>query len=386
MKFTIDQPDFSALAAWAASALAPRPAVPVAGGIMISAAAGIVTFAGTDYESTCRSSAAADVEGPGTVVVPGKFLAEVAGHLPRQPVTFTVDEDAPEAKLACGPQRWTLPLLPADEFPSMAEMPPTAVTVTAADFAEAVTAVACAASADDTLPTLTAVNVEFDPDGTVWLAATDRYRLHAAWVAGTLDGEPPPSLLLPAKVLRAYARGADQKVTIGVAGEPGAQLAGLADGNRQLVTRTIPGEFVKWRDRFTVPAGAVTVTVDTALTAAAAGHCSVAAAPGTGIILNFDGAGGLDVMAADGGAEGFETVPGAGYDGDPFSLAINPRYFADVLAGCGPRACLTITSPVKPLLVTPAPAAAPGDDGQPSADAPPPGAFTAMVVPIRIPK
>lgn len=380
MKFTIDKGDFSALTGWAASALAARPAVPVAGGIRIAAAAGIVSVTGTDYESTCRAAAAADIEADGVAVVPGRFLAQLATQLPKQLVTFTVD--AAEAKITCGPQRWTLPLLPADEFPDMAVMPAPAVTMAAADFAEAVAAVACAASTDDTLPMLTAVRVEFDPDGGVWLAATDRYRLHAARVAGTLEGDPPPPLQLPAKVLRAYVKGADQKVTIGVAGPADALVAGIADGNRQLVTRTIGGEFVKWRGRFTAPGG-LTVTVDTALTAAAAAHCSVAAAKGTGIILTFDGNGSVDVKAADGGLEGFETVPGVGYDGDPFSVAVNPAYFADVLAGCGPRARITITSPTKPLLVTPAPASTDGDNQDHDDDGPLDGTFTAIVVPIR---
>ena len=375
MKFTIDQPDFSALTAWAASALAPRPAVPVAGGIRIAAAAGIVSVTGTNYDVTARAHAAADVETDGVAVVPGKFLAEVARILSRQPVTVTTD-GAGEAKITCGAQRWTLPLLPANEFPDMAEMPKPAVTMAAVDFAEAVTAVTCAASTDDTLPMLTAVRVEFDPDGTVWLIATDRYRLHSARVTGTLDSDPPPALLLPAKVLRTYAKGADQKVTIGVAGSDGSLMAGVADGNRELVIRTMAGEFPTWRQRM-IPAGNLMVTVDVALTVAAAEHCALAADDGAGIRLDFGGAGSLDVTAAGGGSEGIETVPAVTYDGDPFTMQVNPAYFTAALAGCGPRARLTISSATKPMFITPAPADPDGDDTGVPDD------FTALMVPIR---
>lgn len=387
MKFTISQDEFASLAGWAASALAARPAVPVAGGILITAAAGSIAVTGTDYDTTCRAHAVADVEVDGQALVPGKFLANVAANLPKkEPVTVDANIDGGVVTITCGPARWTLPMMMAEEYPSMPEMPPAVATLTAADFAEAVAAVTCAASTDDTLPMLTCVVLEvgYDGDGgTVTLVATDRYRLHVATIPATIDGEPPAApLLIPARVLSAYTKGADGKITL-CAGDGETTWAGFADGGRMLLTRPVAGDFVAWRNRFSQPSDkAFTVTLDTALTMGAADRCALAADKGTGLELEFSGGGTVNVSAAGNhGSAGTEAVTGVGYDGSAFTMRINPKYFIDVLGGCGPRAAITITSPAKPIVVTPA---QPGDDETPGiAGDPLEASFAGLVVPIR---
>lgn len=388
MKFTIAQDDLAAMTGWAASALAPRPADPVTAGILITAAAGTIAVTGTCYDTTGRAHAVADVEADGTALVPGKFLAAMVGNLPkREPVTVDASPDAGVAVITCGPARWTMPMLPAAEYPVMPEMPPAAATMNATDFAEAVAAVACAASTDDTLPMLTCVAIEVAGDG-LTLVATDRYRLHVARVAATLEGDPPEGpLLIPARVLAAYAKAADGKVTLGVGGTEDTPWVGLADGGRMLVIRPLAGDYPKWRNQVARVAGEqgqFTATLDADLTGKAADRCSLAAEKNTGMKLEFDGTGTASVAAAiSDGPTGTETVPGVGYDGQAFTLRVNPKWLTDALAACGsPRAAITLTSPVKPFIVTPVP---PGD-GEDSGDdpaAPLDGPFTAVLVPIR---
>jgi len=173
MKFTVERDVLTEAVGWVSRALPGRPVIPVLSGLLLQAADGLVLSC-FDYEVSARAEVEAEVSEPGTVLVPGRLLAEITRSLPSLPIEFADDPDG--VSLTCGSASFTLVTLPVEEYPDLPALSQTAGTVDGGDLAAAIGQVAPAASRDDTLPLLTGVNLEVDGE-TMTLAATDRYRL-----------------------------------------------------------------------------------------------------------------------------------------------------------------------------------------------------------------
>jgi DNA polymerase III sliding clamp (beta) subunit (PCNA family) len=111
--------------------------------------------------------------------------------------------------VTCGEATFAVASLPSAEYPELPDLPQLAGTADGGVLATAIGQVTPAASRDDTLPMLTAVNVEFDGE-TMTLAATDRYRLavrELAWnPAPGFGDQGRTALLVPARTLSDAAK------------------------------------------------------------------------------------------------------------------------------------------------------------------------------------
>jgi DNA polymerase III subunit beta len=288
----------------------------------------------------------------GSVLVPGRLLADITRSLPGQPVDIATDGS--RVHVSCGSSRFTLPTLPLDEYPTLPDMPQVAGTLGSDAFAAAVTSVAIAAGRDDTLPVLTGVRIEIDGED-VTLAATDRYRL----AVRTLRWQPAdPSLqataLVPARTLAEAAKSltAGAEVTLALSsGGTGEGMFGLSGASRRTTTRLLDGEFPKYRSLLPDSAAA-TASVDTAALTDAVRRVSLVATRTSPVRLSFsaDGlvleAGGLDE------AEAAESLP-ASFDGEPLTIAFNPAYLLDGLGAIdSDEARLAFTAATKPAVLT----------------------------------
>src|ERR1700720_3840124 len=203
MRFVVERDALAEAVAWIARSLPSRPVIPVLSGLLLQAAADGLTLSCFDYEVSARISIDADVTEPGTVLVPGRLLAEITRSLPGHPIEV---DDKDDVTLTCGPASFNLVTLPIGEYPRLPELPRLAGTVDGGVFATAIGQITPAASRDDTLPVITGVNVEIAGD-VITLVATDRSRLairELAWHparAGTST-----TLLVPAKTLSDAAR------------------------------------------------------------------------------------------------------------------------------------------------------------------------------------
>ena len=216
MKLTTEPGALAGAVRFAARALTARAAYPILGGLKITAGSdGTVEVSAFDYETSAQARTGAEVSEPGTVLAPGRLLAEICARLPRQPASLA--EDGPALALACGSTRYRLHLLPLDTYPALPELPAPAGHADAAEFAAAVRQVVIAASRDDTLPALGAVQVSFAADA-VTMVATDRYRAalrRLPWQPS--GGQLPPPVLIPATALAEAARAAaDDPVSLHV--------------------------------------------------------------------------------------------------------------------------------------------------------------------------
>ena len=245
MKLTTEPGALAGAVRFAARALTARAAYPILGGLKITAGSdGTVAVSVFDYETSARARTEAEVSEPGTVLAPGRLLAEIAARLPCQPASLA--DDGPALALACGSTRYRLHLLPLDTYSELPELPAAAGHADAAEFAAAVRQVVIAASRDDTLPAICAVQVTFAADS-VTMVATDRYRAalrRLPWQPS--GGQLPPPVLIPAAALTEAARAAaDDPVSLHVltAGDGTPAGAGFGCGDQALTTRLTAGAY-----------------------------------------------------------------------------------------------------------------------------------------------
>jgi DNA polymerase III subunit beta len=424
MKFTVERDALAEAVSWVARALPARAVLPVLTGLLLSAgqeersdqqtAGGFLTLSCFDYEVSARVRVRAEVAEPGTVLVPGRLLVEIVRSLPQHPVDFADDPDG--VAVTCGDAAFTLTPLPLGEYPELPELPQLAGAADGAALAAAIAQVTPAASRDDTLPMLTAVNVELDGT-TMTLAATDRYRLAVRdleWSpAPGLAGQDRISFLVPARTLSEAARmmshgdvvhvllsagetthrnsrGGPDGSAVASGGQEGSgppagggygapeAVIGFESGDRRLTARLLAGEFVKYRSRFPEEFGCTADLPADAFTEAVR-RVALVAERGTPVQLSF-APGRVTIGAAtQGQARARETVPADFTGGEP-SIAFSPQYLLDgvVAATTHPdesvspvaQVRLRFTSPAKPAVITPAPGSGTG--------------FRYLVVPQRV--
>jgi DNA polymerase-3 subunit beta len=339
MKIRVDRDVLAEALGWVARALPTRPVVPVLSGLRLDAETSL-TLSCFDYEVSATARIEAEIGEPGTVIVPGRLLAEITRSLPALAVEIATDADA--VILTCGSAEFSLVALPAEEYPDLPAPPPLAGTVDGGVLGAAIGQVVAAASRDDTLPMLTGVCLDID-GATLTLAATDRYRLAVREV----PWEPmQPGLraaaLVPARTLADAARAMTPEVPVSVAFGPGAPgpkpsdeprpaegMISFGIGGRQLTTRLIGGEFIRYRSRFPTDFGCRADVLAGPFTEAVR-RVSLVADRASPVRLTF-APGQVTIEAqTEGRARAVETVP-ADFQGEEPVIAFNPHYLLDGL-------------------------------------------------------
>ncbi|BDZ54770.1 hypothetical protein GCM10025870_18430 [Agromyces marinus] len=158
VKFQVNRDVFSEAVSFAVKLLPQRTTLPILSGVLIQAEGDGLVLSSFDYEVSSRTEIQADVEEPGTVLVSGRLLAEIAGRLPNAPVRISTEES--RISVACGSATFTLLSMPVEEYPSIPEIGEQTGVVPAEEFASAVAQVAVAASRDDVTPVITGVQLE----------------------------------------------------------------------------------------------------------------------------------------------------------------------------------------------------------------------------------
>jgi DNA polymerase III subunit beta len=389
VKFRVEREALGEAVAWVARALPGRPVIPVLSGLLVQATGAGLTLSCFDYEVSARVVVPAEVEEPGTVLVPGRLLAEITRSLPPRTVEFSSAADM--VLMSCGSAEFELVSLPVEEYPGLPEPPAPAGTVDGGVLAAAAAQVVPSASRDDTLPMLTGVCLDFE-GAAMTLAATDRYRLAVRTVSWT---PAVPGLraaaLVPARTLADVARtmGAGMSVTIAFSatgadraqpgGGPPAEprpadgMISFEGGGRRLTARLIGGDFIRYRSRFPAEFGCRAVLPAEPFMAAVR-RVSLVAERASPVRLTFAHDEVVIEAHTDGRARAAESVRASFAGAEPV-ISFNPTYLLDGLTAaaiCGApvrhhpgagetaaaeqpepgRIRLEFTSPAKPALIT----------------------------------
>ena len=351
MKFRVERDVLAEAVTWVARGLPNRPPVPVLAGVLIEASdEGTLTLSAFDYEVSAKITVAAEVAEPGTVLVLGRLLADISRNLPNRPVDVTTDGS--KVQVTCGSSRFSLLLMPADDYPTLPASPAISGTIAGDVFTQAVAQVSIAADRGDTLPILTGVRIEIEGDK-ITLLATDRYRLamrELTWNPEVSDASHVA--LVPARTLSdtAKALGASGSVEIHLGGAAEG-LIGFEAGQRRSTTRLLDGEYPKVTSIFPSSAETESVIETTALVEAVK-RVALVAERNTPVRLRFsDGQVVIEAGTGD-DAQASEAVE-AVTTGPEIEIAFNPQFLLDGLGAVGtPYSRLSFTQSSRPAVLS----------------------------------
>ncbi|MFC9893248.1 DNA polymerase III subunit beta [Nocardia sp. NPDC127579] len=385
MKFRVAREDFAESVAWVARSLPSRPPVPVLGGVLLVANEDGLTVSGFDYEVSAQMRVAAEVAGPGEVLVSGRLLADITKALSNKPVDVSVD--GTRVLISCGSAKFSLPTMPVEDYPQLPEVPQQTGELGVDVFAEAVGQVAVAAGRDDTLPMLTGIRVEIEGANVV-LAATDRFRLavrHIEWKPEQADIET--SVLIPAKTLSESAKtlgATDAPVQLSLGTGAGSDgLLGIVNAGRRTTTRLLDAEFPKFRQLLPKEHTSI-ATLSVSALSEAIKRVALVAERGAQVRLEFSTEGLLLSAGGDDAGRAEEWLE-ADFRGEALTIAFNPGYLVDGLSALhSDRVTFGFTTPSRPAVLLPASENEPEvlDSGSFAALASP---YIYLLMPVRLP-
>ncbi|MRH86297.1 DNA polymerase III subunit beta [Nocardia sp. SYP-A9097] len=383
MKFRVAREDFAESVAWVARSLPSRPPVPVLGGVLLVADEDGLTVSGFDYEVSAQMRVAAEVAGPGQVLVSGRLLADITKALSNKPIDVSLD--GTRVLIACGSAKFSLPTMPVEDYPQLPELPPQTGELAVDLFSEAVGQVAVAAGRDDTLPMLTGIRVEIEGPKVV-LAATDRFRLavrELEWNPGRADVET--AVLVPARTLSEAGKtlGSSDKPVQLAFGTGSDGLLGIVNGGRRTTTRLLDAEFPKFRQLLPKEHTSI-ATLSVSALVEAIKRVALVAERGAQVRMEFSEEGLLLSAGGDDAGRAEEWLE-ADFRGEPLTIAFNPGYLVDGLGALRTdKVTFGFTTPSRPAVFVPAPEEDPAqlDSGAFAALA---SSYIYLLMPVRLP-
>jgi DNA polymerase-3 subunit beta len=364
LRITVSKDELVSALGVVSRAVSTRTSVQILSGILVEALNSELRFAATDMELSLRATATAQIEGDGSIVLPGKTFADIARLLPAGEVLIEHKPAESVVHVTAGTASYTLNTFNPEDFPRLQELDSVQTfTVDRESLLETIHRVARAASRDESRPVLTGILVSFT-GGKLVMAATDSYRLAVkeTELTGTvLELEA----IVPSRALQELARiaGSGDSVSVGVHEN---QVVFATDGV-WLTTRRIDGQFPNYRQllpeqfehELTLPRQELLEVVRRA---------SVMIQRATPLQLRF-AEGELTVIARthDVG-ESQESMPTA-FTGETLEIGFNADFLRDGLESMdGDDIRLKLISPLRPAVIQ-----GEGDD------------FTYLVMPIRLP-
>jgi len=244
MKIVVGRDELAQKLSVVARAVSTRATVQILSGVLIRAESGRVHLAATDMELSLRSSLEAQVEGEGSVVVPGRLLVDFVRLLPAGDVTLEHRAEEGVVHVSCGSASASLHTYAAEDFPRLPDLDALGTfTVDRELVLETVARVARSASRDESRPVLTGILARFEA-GKLVMAATDSYRLSVKETP--LSGNSPElEAIIPARALGELARIAQSGDSIEL-GVHENQVVFVAD-DVWLTTRRIDGQFPNYK-------------------------------------------------------------------------------------------------------------------------------------------
>ena len=347
-------------------AVSTRAATQALSGVLVTAAEGRVTLSATDLDMALETTVAAEVETEGSVLLPGRLLAEVVRSLADPTVEIESREAEHDVEIRSGSSSFHLRVLPAEDFPKLPAPAEQVLKIPAKELGASIELVAPAASRDDMRPVLTGVFVTAS-GSEMTMVATDSYRLAVkrTQLGNELGGEIEANI--PARALRELGRILSsegvEEATVSLLPNQAVFQAGAI----LLSTRLIEGQFPNFRQLLPesydhdvrLPRGDF-LDVTRRVSQLAQRNAPLRLAFSSGELT-------VSAETPDVG-DARETMPAA-FDGESLEIGFNPEFLKEGIESVeGDEVLLRLISPLRPGLLQPVE----GED------------FRYLVMPIRL--
>jgi DNA polymerase-3 subunit beta len=351
LKLTTKREELVSSLAVVSRAVSTRAATQALSGILVTADEEGVTLRATDLDLGLHTKLPAEVATPGSVLLPGRLLAELARSLGDPVVEIEWRDADHDVEIRSGGSSFHLRVLPAEDFPKLPDEAADSIKLPGVPLMETIELVARAASRDDMRPVLTGVLVTAGASE-MTMVATDSYRLAVkrTELEGAISGDLEANI--PARALRELSRliSADGLDVVSVSLLQNQAVFGA--GETVLNTRLIDGQFPNFR-QLLPESYEHDVRLPRAEFLEVTRRVSQLAQRNAPLRLAFS-PGELTISASTpdvGDAE--ETMPAA-FEGDPLEIGFNPEFLRDGIESVeGEEIVLRLISPLRPGLLQP---------------------------------
>lgn len=352
MKFQVDRDAMAEAVTWASRTLPSKSTQPLLTGLHLVAEKSNLVLSGSDADVSGQANVDADVEQPGTVLVPGRLLADITKSLPSAKIQFALNGN--RVDITCGRSSFTIPTMPVAEYPPLPVMPEVSGTISGDEFANAIAQVATAASRDETLPAFTGIKIDVE-GSVITMASTDRYRLAVReinWnpVSTTISTHT----LIPARFLHESSKSLATSESVALAFAASNEgLFGIAGNGRQTTSRILAADFPPYRTLLPTESTSV-AQVKTSELIDSVKRVALVLDREAPIKITFKknealvfGGGGSGELAAA------QEVIEATNNGEEISIAFNHQFLLDGLHALDAQiSTIAMTTPIRPAVIT----------------------------------
>lgn len=371
MKVEVNSTSFADAVAWTTSVLNARPTNPILSGVKLEATEGTLRLSAFTYEISARDHVEAGVDEEGTVVVPGKLLADISKSLPSEKAYMQTNGST--LQITSGKSTFTLQLMPETEYPDLPQLPPQLGQVDAQTFTQSVNQAAVAVARDESRPVLTGIQMRFEGDS-VTMSSTDRFRLSRSTFQWTPQSDDLNTIaLVGGSHLRDISRSIDEHQNVIVYLDPqNPSLLGIENAGRISTVQLIDGEFPNV-DKLYADSYPIHVVINKQALLDAIKRVSLVAERNAPIRMVFAGQE-LTLSAGTADEASANEILDVDLDGEDITVAFNPNYLREGLSAIAePFVRMKMTTAIKPVEF----------NGQQEADSEESLAYRYLLVPMR---
>lgn len=332
MKFTASQIDLSFGLQTVAKAVSSKTTLPILSGILLKADGDRLNLTATDLEIGIECDVAAQVETPGAIVLPARYLTEIVRKIPAPIIQVEVDPRNYTATLRWERSQYTIHGFSPEQYPFLPKANRTlGYKLGQNTLRNMIRQTAFAVSHDETRPVLTGAQLSIT-DGHCHLIATDGVRIayRQTQLADWADGHENATLVLPGRTLnelfRLLGSTDDQVVTLSVT--PTQAFFDL--GDVRLVSRLLEGQYPDVL-RLVPQSYSTGIQLSAQMLHDACERASLIARDGTGAIKVAIDADHLTITSNTPEVGQVYEELAATISGEPLEIGLNPRFVMDGL-------------------------------------------------------
>jgi DNA polymerase-3 subunit beta len=334
--------------------VSPRSTIPILGGILLEAGEEVVRLSAMDMELSIQTSAPAEVEERGRVVIPARIFNDVVRSLSKEDLTLVHDSSEGVVRLSARQNEYRIRAYPAEDFPQLPKFDEAeAFKMSGEALVETVEKVSRSYSRDETRPVLTGILISFE-ESRVRMVTTDSYRLSIkeTELVTTFDGSR--EAIIPARAMqevsRIFSSSDEEQVEVMLS----ENQALFRIGDVLLGTRLIEGNFPEYKRLLpTTFEREVSMSREELIeTLRRVSFFTQRQTPPVPVSLAFS-EGAVEVTVRNGEVgEAHERLPATSED--EFHISFNPRYLLDgVSAVDSEKVLFKLNEPLQPGLIVP---------------------------------
>src|SRR5215203_5367646 len=334
--------------------VSPRSTIQILGGILLEAGEEVVRLSAMDMELSIQTSAPAEVEEKGRVVIPARIFNDVVRSLSKEDLTLVHDSSEGLVSLSARENEYRIRAYPAEDFPQLPKFDEAgAFKVGGEALVETVEKVSRSYSKDETRPVLMGILISFE-ESRVRMVTTDSYRLSIKETEFTTTFEGSKEAIIPARAMQEVSRifsASEEEQVEAVLTE---NQALFRIGDVLFGTRLIEGNFPEYK-RLLPTAFEREISVsreDLVETLRRVSLFTQRQTPPVPVSLSFS-EGAVEVAVSNGEVgEAREKLPATSED--DFHISFNPSYLLDgVSVVDSEKVLFKLNEPHKPGLIVP---------------------------------